>query len=142
MTPVVAVIARLRDAAPLTALVSTRVVNQHLGQNPTLPCVVAFEVDAFNGQHLRGPDGLGRARVQVESRAATKPVVDAVAAAVHGDGLGPNASGLFGWMGSVGSPSFDIVNVEDAGRRAGYDADELRQYWVQRDYIVKYRGVA
>ncbi len=140
MTPVEAVITRLRDQAPLTAIVSTRIVNQHYPQTPTLPAVLAFEVDAFNGQHLRGPDGFARARVQVECRANSKPVADAVAAAVHGDGLD---SGLFGFAGSVGgSPAFDIVNVEDGGRRSGYDADERRQYWVQRDYMVMYRGTA
>ncbi len=140
MTPVDAVIARLRDQSPLTALVSTRIVNQHFHQKPVLPAVLAFEVDTFSGQHLRGPDGFSVARVQTECRATSKPVVDAVAAAIHGDGLGESASGLFGWAGSAGD--VDIVNVRDGGRRSGYDASELRQYWVQRDYLITYRGLS
>lgn len=142
MTPVVAAITRLRAMVTLTAIVGTNIVNQHYTQRPTLPAVLAFEVDAFGGQHLRGADGLTRARIQVECRSESKVTTDAMAAAVHGDGLLWNASGLFGWVGSVGSPATDIVNVEDGGRRSGYDADELRQYWVQRDYIIVLRGIA
>lgn len=143
MTPVVAAITVMRDSAPLTTLVDTRVYNGILGQKPTLPCVLAWTISHVSRQLLRGPDGISRARIQTESRAVTKPAVDAVAAAVHGDGLGEQASGLFGFIGAVGgSPSFQIVNVEDAGLREGYDADELRQFWVQRDYMLIFRGIA
>lgn len=143
MTPVVAAITVLRDASPLTALVGTRIYNGTSGQHPVLPCVVVWTISEVRGLLLRGPDGLARARVQVESRATTKPVVDAVAAAVHGDGLGAQASGLFGFIGAVGgSPAFHIVNVESSGYREDYDADQLRQYWVQRDYMIHFRATA
>lgn len=144
MTPEVATIHRLLDVTPLTALVGTRIYNQHLPQKPTLPCVLVFRATGpFGGQHLRGYGGSSWARVQVEARAASKATADAIAAAVYGDGNGEDASGLFGWIGSVGgSPGFRIFNVEDAGGRSGYDADELRQYWDQRDFIVRFLGVA
>lgn len=146
MTPVVAVLTRMVSMVPLTTMLgtgyATRIVNQHYDQKPQLPAVLAFEVDSFSRQLLRGPDGLSRSRVQTEVRADSKPVADSIAAAVHGDGLGEDASGLMGFIGPIGSPSFDIVNVEPAGRRSGYDADELRQYWVQQDYIVVSRGIA
>lgn len=143
MTPVVAVITRLRAMTPLTDLVGSRIVNQHYEQKPELPAVLVFEVDAIEGeQHLNGPGAsFSVARIQTECRALRKPVADAVADAVHGDGLGEDASGLYGWIGSLGgSPSFQIVNVKHGGRRSGYDAEALRQYWVQNDYLVIYRG--
>lgn len=141
MTPVVAAIARLLQCAPLTALVGSRITNWHAPQAPTLPCVVVAKIWVGGGQHLRGPDGIARAHLQVESRATSRPVADAVAAAVHGDGLGADATGLFGFSGNVSG--FEIVNVSDAGNgRDGYDAAELRQYWSSRDYMVLFRGVA
>lgn len=143
MTPVVAAITVLRAIDALDDLVDARIYNGISGQHPVLPCVVVETISEVTRQLLRGPDGIVRARVQVESRARTKPVVDAVAAAVHGDGLGTSASGLFGFTGAVGgSPSFQITNVESVGYREDYDADELRQYWVQRDYMIHFRATA
>lgn len=144
MTPEVAAITRLLDVAPLTALVGQRVYNQHLPQTPTLPCVLVFRATGpFTEQLLRGPDGISNARVQVEARALTEQSAAGIASAFHGDGLGQNASGLFGWIGTVGgSPSFAITNVKAVGGGHGYYSDELRQYWNRRDYMLFFRGVA
>lgn len=142
MTAAKAAHARLLNISALTALVGTQITVGKFAQQTPLPAVCVFLIDAIDDQHLRGPQGTPTARITVESRARTKAGVDAVAEAAHGDGLGTHATGLYGWIGTIGSPSFRIDNVRDAGRREGYDADELRQFYVQHDYFIDYRGAS
>jgi hypothetical protein len=141
-----AVRARILDLAAVTALVSTRVYMLKLPQQPTLPAVRVQLVADNVEQQLRGPDGIRRGRVQVDiyaAEAAGSPYasVTAVADALDGDGLGTNASGLFGWIGDIGSPALEVLNVRYAApRRAWYESEEKRQVRMMLDYYVEYRS--
>lgn len=146
MTVEEAIRARILDCPAVTALVSTRVYTVKLPQRPTLPAVRVAVVNDPRGQHLRGPNGARRGRVQVDAYAdeasGTDPnaAANAVASAIEGDGLGENASGVFGWKGSIGSPPFEVMNVyHAAGRRVEYEAAERREVRVMLDYYVWYR---
>lgn len=144
MSPEDAVIARLGDISPLTALVSTRIYNLKLPQKPTLPAVRVQKIASVRDQHLRGPGHLYKTRVQVDAYAAessgTDPyaTVSAVAAAIRGDGLGPVASGLWGWIGDAGgSPSLHIYNAElVSDDDPFYEAAELRAVRIRQDYVI------
>lgn len=140
MTVVEAVRERLLACAGVTALVSTRIWKDLLPQKPTLPAVMVAEVSLDEPWHARGPVGMDTARVQVDAYASVKADADDIAEAVRGDGLGGSATGLAGWFGSVGSPSFEIVAVLPIGRRHNYFNQELRQWVVMRDYMVTYRA--
>lgn len=95
-------------------------------------------------QHLRGPQYPVMSRVQVDHYAPERPGVDAMAqvldlaAQVRGDGLGPVASGVFGWKGdSGGSPAITIHNVELISEGDPfYEADELRLVRIKDEYLV------
>jgi hypothetical protein len=140
-----AILARIEDLSPVTAIVGTRVYLDMLPQGPTYPAVRVVQVSDLATQHLRGPDGMRYARVQVDHYAEdasgvdTYEVVSELWAAVYGDGFGTTASGVFGWKGTIGSPGFYISNVEDAGRRRHYDSDERRVLTMSQDYRVWYR---
>lgn len=146
MTVEEAVCARILQIDDVTDIVSTRVYLDKLPQAPTYPAVRVQLVDDLTSQHLRGPNGLCRARVQVDAYAHEESGVDpytqvaALAAAIHGDGLGPSASGLEGWIGGLGSPPFEIVECERALRLRTYDADELKILTMSQDYLIGYRA--
>ncbi len=123
----------------MTALVSQRVWKDVLPQKPVLPAVRVQRISQMEPVHSRGPIGLNKARVQVDSIATTKAVAEQIDAAVNGDGLGTYASGLRFWIGSVGSPPMEIVAVIPDGVREGYTDAEFRQWRVMRDYMVSYR---
>lgn len=138
MTVDQAVRARLLVVTPLTTLVSTRIYTVILPQNPTLPAVRVQRISQVEPMHLRGPVNLYRARVQVDAVATTKAGADAVDAAVQGDGLGDVATGLKGWMGTISG--FVVRAVLPIDVRDGYDADELKQFKVMRDFWVFFEG--
>lgn len=139
MTEAEAVRARLLDCAPVTALVGQRVYKDVLPQKPTLPCVRVQRISQVRPWHLRGPVGVNVSRVQADSIALTKADAEAVDAAIVGDGLGPDASGLVGWSGALGSPAFEVLFVEPETVRDDYEAEELRQFRVSRDVLVHWR---
>src|SRR5688572_28843056 len=74
----------------------------------TWPAVRVQLIDAPTMQHLRGPNYPITSRIQVDYYAGVASGVDPYASVstlaqqVRGDGLGPNATGLFGWTGEVG----------------------------------------
>src|SRR5688572_22754983 len=86
-----------------------------LPQKPTLPAVRVQRIGTVRDQHLRGPDGHQVTRVQVDAYAAdvadAYDTVEGLAAAIRGNGLGNVASGVWGWTGELGSPSFRIMNI-------------------------------
>lgn len=145
MTVVEAVRSRLATVSALTALVSTRIYSLKLPQTPTLPAVRLQQVSEVEPMQLRGSSGLARARVQVDAYAqegsGTDPYAQAhqVSAAAHGTFAGGAASGLNGWRGTVGSPGFEILEIESAGLQEGFNPEELRQVIVSRDYFVTFR---
>jgi hypothetical protein len=128
----------LLSFAPVRAIVGTRIYVLRLPQSPTLPAIRLQRIDANEELHLRGPSGIQVARVQVDSVSLSGTQAETLDAAVHGDGV---TTGLRAWRGFVdGSPgSFEILVIRPAGVREGYDALELKQYKVMRDYMVTYR---
>lgn len=136
MTVEEAVIGRLQELSPLTALVGTRVTQLTLPQGTILPAVRVQLIDELRSYHHRGRTLLLNARVQVDAYAQTYSAALAVADAVLGDGNGSNASGLDGWQGSIGSPAFNIRAVMQEDRSVLYEADELRLVRVRQDFRV------
>jgi hypothetical protein len=139
VTAVTAIRARLLTVSAVTALVAARVYVELLPQESTLPAIVVRLVDQHEPMHLRGPVGVNQSRVQVDAIATTKAGADALDAAVHGDGLGTGASGLLGWIGSLGSPAFEVLAVAPLDRLDGYEAVEVKAFRVMRDYRVTWR---
>ncbi len=134
MTVTAAIKARLVELSALTALVSTRIYVETLPQKPTLPAIRIQRISEFADVHLRGAQAMRRARVQVDAVASSLETATAVAEAAHGDGAG---SGLSGWQGTVGgSPGETVFAILPADARTDYDAEELRQWRVSRDYLV------
>lgn len=142
---------RLLALTPLTTLVGTRVFLLAMPQSEKRGSVIVRPVDAVEPQQLRGPAGLNTSRIQTDAYVtfgvSADPAADvaAIAAAVHGNGLGPNATGLFGWIGDLGgSPAqFLVRNVRLALRRGPMDEyeDERRYARVQQDYYVDWTAV-
>lgn len=139
MTLIATLRERLLDQATLVALIGSKVYATTLPQTPSLPAVRITQIGRAELMHMRGPVPLYRARVQVDSVSWTKEEADAVDAAVEGDGLGTSATGLKGWRGSIGSPAVVIDAVLPIDVQEMYEAGELRQYWVMRDYFVWFR---
>jgi hypothetical protein len=131
---------RLLSLTPVTALVATRVYCVILPQGSNLPAIRIQRIGQIEPMHLRGPVGVYRSRVQVDSVGVSKASCDAVDLAVQGDGLGGYASGLMGFKGTVGSPPFFIHAVLPLDVRDLYDAEELRQFKVSRDFEVHFTG--
>lgn len=141
-----AIAERLRDIAELTALVGNRIYQMKPQQNPVYPFVrMQLVGDNYVSPHLRGPGALKRARIQIDSfvqevgswYASAGDIADLV----EGDGLGPNASGLNGWIGTLGGspPEFEVTLVQALPRRPSYEAGELRIARMQVDYMVTYK---
>ena len=147
MTVEEAITVRVSALAAVIALAGDRVYLDKLPQSPTYPAIRVQLVDDPASYHLRGPDGLSRARVQVdhyadEATASSDPyaAVAALEAATRGDGKGTSATGLSGWIGDVGSPPFVVRGCFRTNRLRRYDPDELRLLTMSVDYIVHYLG--
>lgn len=145
MTPEDAVATRLLAIGAVTAIVGARIYMLMLPQHPTLPAVRVQRIPGERGQHLRGPDGITRTRVQVDAYAAEAGAdayssVVALADAIRGNGLGPSASGLWGWIGTLGSPSLRVVNVTIEGDGGvEYEGDELRLLRYRQDFMLHWK---
>jgi hypothetical protein len=140
-----AIWARVNSLPAVAAIASTRVYLEKLPQSPTYPCVRVQLVDDPQLYHVRGPQGSRRARVQVDAFVQEVSGVDpqarvsALSAAIDGDGLGRDASGLSGFIGGIGSPPFEIQGCFRVDRTRRYDPDELRVLTMSQDYMVTYR---
>lgn len=115
-----------------------------LPQDATFPAVRVQWIDDVQGQHLRGPQP-PVSRVQVDAYVAegaeAYALVKALADDIHGDGLGDNASGVFGWRGEFGSPAIKIEDVRLAFRGpARYEGDEIRLLGIRQDYFIHWRA--
>lgn len=146
MTVEEAIIARILTLSPVTALTSTRWWLLKLPQSPVYPAGRVQLIDDPEGYHLRGPDGTTRARVQVdmyvdEHKALSLgrnpyDLLAEIADAVDGDGKGPDATGLSGWHGDIGSPAFHIQGCFRIDRGVRYDPEELQVLTMSQDYYV------
>lgn len=105
--------ARLIAAAPVTALVGTRVHWIERPQGGALPAITLQSITEFREQHFRGFHGLQRARVQVDvwansysdARKLMDAAIDAVSPASQSNGV----------MFSRGF----LDGIRDLGERAG-----------------------
>ena len=134
---------RLLAVTGVTTLVSTRVYSGKLPQSPTFPAVLLQVIGDIETMHLRGGTNLHRARVQVDSishegSGGSRAQAVSLDAAVQGSYSAGAVTGLRGFKGTAGGVEIDAVIP--AGVREGYDAEELRQYRVQRDYFVWFKG--
>lgn len=143
MTPELAVATRLLACTAVTTLVGARVYMLRLPQKGTFPAVRVARISGVFDQQLRGPDDLAMARVQVDAYDVERPSADAYATvsaladAIRGDGLGPSASGLWGWTGVVDGLRILNVRVDDSG--ADYEGDELRLIRIRQDFLVAWK---
>lgn len=144
MNPEQAVLARIQQLSAVTAIIGTRAYLLVLPQSPTYPAVRVQLIDDMETQHLRGPEGLATARVQVDAYAKVQSganpytTASALMEVIHGDGLGPVASGVYGWKGDIGSPPFRIKNCRPMRFSKDFDPEELNIVTVSRDYLVDY----
>jgi hypothetical protein len=127
----IAVRARLVATSAVTALVSTRIYTLKLPDTVTYPAIRVQLIDEPQRKHLRGPDGLTRARVQVdvyEREAATNAygsllgIADAVSNALVFEPF---------TQGTVA-----VQSAERIDRRTLREADELNLLRVMQDFYV------
>ena len=146
MTVEEAICARVEGLADVVAIAGSRVYLDKAPQGTAYPVVVVQLVDDVNGYHLRGPNGLQRARVQVDAYAHEGSGVDAYAVAssladaINGDGLGPYASGLSGWYGHIGDdPGISVQGCFRIDRTRYYEAEEVQHVRIRQDYYVDFQ---
>jgi hypothetical protein len=119
---------RILAITAATAIVGARVYMLTFPQRPTLPAVRVQRVSDSEEMQLRGTGGSIVARVQVDSVALTREAAVALDEAIAGDGAG---SGLIGWQTAV------VQLVRSRLTRETFDALELNQFKVMRDYEVR-----
>ncbi len=150
MTVEEAIRERIETLSPVVALVGDRVYLDKAPQSTAFPVVVVQLIDDPGAYHLRGPQNPRRARIQVDVYATETATnggdayadAAAVADAIHGDGLGPGASGIAGWFGSAGSPALDIQGCFCIDRTRGYEAEDMREVRIRQDFYVDFRSQA
>lgn len=139
---------RLLSLSPLASLVGTRIYPGILPQGEVRASVTLQNVDKVIGQHLRGPVYPGESRLQTVAYVTASQSTDEwnevqrIGAAIFGDGLGEDATGLFGFIGSIGgSPAaFRIANVSCPYSRGPYYEfdNEVRRCCFHQDFYVKW----
>lgn len=146
MTIEVAVRAYLAGLSAVVARASTRVYLDKIAQSTPYPCVRVQLISDPSEYHLRGVVGMSRARVQVDAYDQESSGHDpysgamALADAIHGDSAGGSATGLSGYVGTMGgSPAIRVMGCFRIDRRRGYDPEELRVVYLSQDYMVIYR---
>jgi hypothetical protein len=133
-----AVRSHLLTLSSVTSLVSGRIWTFRFPQSPTLPAVLVQQISDVQEPHLRGTVALKWARIQIDVVASTVGAARAVDQAVMG-GYDGDATGLRGLQATVaGSPGVEIRQVLTDTYRELYDADELKQARISRDYRVWY----
>jgi hypothetical protein len=143
VTPEGFVLNRIED---IGTSAGARVYMLKLPQPPTpLPAVRVQWINDVIEQHLRGPQP-PRTWVQVDGYVAEVgdywAEARALADAIHGDGLGSSASGLFGWKGEFGgSPAIVVENVSLISRGdVRYESDEQRLVGIRQEYRIHWRA--
>jgi Protein of unknown function (DUF3168) len=146
MTIEEALLDRIASLSAVVATVGGRVYLLLAPQSPTYPYVLVQGVSDVSSLHARGPVALKSARVQVDTVAhvnAGDPYATAarLLEAIKGDGKGPQASGLDGWIGVIGT--IDVHECAAAGRTPGrYDPGEIQAVRISQDFDVWYREAA
>ena len=140
MTCAEAVRLYLLSLSPVTALVSGRVFTFRFPQGPTKPAVLVSQISDVQDATLRGTSGRVMARIQIDVIADSVSSARLVDQAILGDYFAGSPTGLRGATGSIGSPAVTFQCVMADSYREMYDADELKQARVSRDYRVWYEG--
>lgn len=131
MSAEIAVRARLMATTAVTTLVSTRIYTLKLPDTPTYPAIRVQLIDEPQRKHLRGPHGLTRARVQVDTyvrEASADPygtlhaIADAVKTALV---FAPFTQG-----------TVSVQSAERIDRRTLREADELNLLRMMQDFYV------
>lgn len=144
MSPEEAIVQRLLGLASVTALAGSRIYLVMIPQSPTMPCVRVQQISQVDeGVHDRGAGGVGWARVQVDAIANLTTggngytTVRNLTKAIHGNGRGPQATGLLGWRGIIGDLTVQgIFSILDGV--AEITPDALQQIRIRRDYAVHF----
>lgn len=142
MTAADVVLARLATLGSVTALVGTRLYQLILPQSPTYPAVRVQQISVVDEHHQRGVSQPTTYRVQVDAYRREASGVDALAdcqalaAAIHGDGNGPSATGLHGWKGTIGSPPLTVQLIRRVAYAEGRDPEEIRTVRIRQEYFV------
>lgn len=144
MTAAELVRSRLLALSAVTTLVSTRIYTTLSKPGASYPHIIVRDIDDFEGSHLRGADGVIRARVQVDAVMTTKTGFDAktvcgnVLAACDGDGAGSALAAFAGSLG--GSPGVATLSIQrGTGAPDRFEGDEQEVLLTGRDYHVTYR---
>lgn len=126
---------RLLAIDALRTIVSGRVYTGQLPQSPTLPAVLVNGPPGGEpDSHLRGGGTPRFTRITVTSVGQTREITVSVDTALQGDNAG---SGLSYWKGTMGSPSANVLGAFPMGNPVPFwDPNELRQYRINRDYMV------
>lgn len=123
----------LLDDASIAAIVSDRVYHVRMPQGNRLPCIVFTRISDQPDNHMQGPSGLAKPRVQVDSWA-----VDGDTAAQLADLVKERLDGSRGqWLWGEDSPEEALVvqGVFPLYLRDYYD-DDSQMYRVGRDYFI------
>lgn len=137
MTVEEAVANHLAATSSVEAIVGERVYQLLLPQSPTYPAVRVQLVDEPGTPHLRGQDGLTRARVQVDGFVESSGADPYAAATALGDAID---AALTGAGFSVGGAR-QITGAHRMLRQVFYEAAELRLVRVLQDFVVWSRPV-
>ena len=142
MTAAELVRTRLVSLSPVTTLVpSGRITNGAFAESTALGAIRVNDIsEGLEDFHLRGPLDRHVSTVQVDCVAASLASANAIADAVHGNGLGSDATGLSGFTGVVGSTVVDLIRPQF--KHQYFDAEERRQWVHVRRYEVQWRGAA
>jgi hypothetical protein len=131
--------ALLVGAAPVAAIVATRVYPDAPPQSATHPCVTAFKVSCVRWSTLSGPDGVAVARVQVGCRAWDKAGSKALAEAVRAQLNGyPLKRGDVNIVAGIYVRYVDLVDERDVYHRPVND-DDKPVFETQLDFRCWYR---
>ena len=127
--------AYLLDDAGIAAVVGTRVYPIRLPQGQISPSIIYTRISGFGDNHMLGPSGLSRPRLQVDCWAQSADTASTLANLVK-----ERIDGFRGtWLWGEDSPEEGIAvqGVFFENEREDYD-DAVQLYRVSRDYFVWY----
>lgn len=127
--------------AGVFAIAGTRGYQLKLPQEPTLPAFRVQLISDPRSYHMRGPNKLCRARIQIDAYGEESARPDPYAT-TNSLALAIEAV-LSGKVFIAGSPiECKVTGAKQEDRRVGYESEELRQIRVSLDYTVWYRVVS
>lgn len=133
----IAIAAKLKATAGVTAIASTRIWQLKLPQNPTLPAVRVQLISEPREYHLRGGESELRARVQTDAYTNEAGGGDPYGSAISlADAIETAITGAPFTQGDV-----SVLGSFRDNRVVTYEAGELRLVRVMQDFIVWWKPV-